>query len=504
MAGSPTRIALSLIGKLERMPFATADGPVLITQSQLTRLAGSEMVVMELVDHLTARGNRVIVVTHALGEDAATELARSGLVDVRLSDDPDLDALLTAAPPIYAWIQHQLVPDALLTGAVSGPVVFAHLSAQLPIEFPLSPAVEGTLGTVIAFNSDETLALQKETGILDSIDDDRIMVLGNPAPDAFATETTAVAREGGAPTLLVVSNHIPDEVLEAVDLLGDRFAVRLVGRELAKGAEPTRVRPATIHDADAVLTIGKTVQYALMAGRPVYCYDHFGGPGWLDDDNVGVAQRHNFSGRGFSTRSAEQIAEELASGLEEASAWARERQPASAAEFGLTARLGEVEARLEAWKPGRVELPTDTVAAFIKQRDLIRRVVVDWTASVVRGERLEENIRSLREGEARARDLLDERSASLDRMTTSRDESREHARKVEALLDGAKQRMASLEADRSRFLQELAAASRERVALRGELESARAESESQREELERATSSLAWKISERARRLGKR
>ena len=66
------------------MSFTAADGPVLITQSQLTRFAGSEMVVIELVDHLTARGIRVIV-----GEHLVTMSGKSGLFTVTLVNDLD-------------------------------------------------------------------------------------------------------------------------------------------------------------------------------------------------------------------------------------------------------------------------------------------------------------------------------------------------------------------------------------------------------------------------------
>jgi hypothetical protein len=46
-----------------------------------------------------------------------------------------------------------------------------------------------------------------------------------------------------------------------------------------------------------VVTIGKTVQYGLACGVPVYVYDKFGGPGYLDRTNFAAAKRCNFSGR---------------------------------------------------------------------------------------------------------------------------------------------------------------------------------------------------------------
>jgi len=45
---------------------------------------------------------------------------------------------------------------------------------------------------------------------------------------------------------------------------------------------------------------------------PVYLYDHFGGCGWLTEDNFALAEWHNFSGRGFGKKSTASISRELA------------------------------------------------------------------------------------------------------------------------------------------------------------------------------------------------
>lgn len=48
---------------------------------------------------------------------------------------------------------------------------------------------------------------------------------------------------------------------------------------------------------DVVITIGRTVQQCLCLGTPVYCYDHFGGPGYITTDNIDFNESLNFSGR---------------------------------------------------------------------------------------------------------------------------------------------------------------------------------------------------------------
>lgn len=48
---------------------------------------------------------------------------------------------------------------------------------------------------------------------------------------------------------------------------------------------------------DVVITIGRTVQQCLCLGIPVYCYDHFGGPGYITLENIDFNEYFNFSGR---------------------------------------------------------------------------------------------------------------------------------------------------------------------------------------------------------------
>ena len=48
---------------------------------------------------------------------------------------------------------------------------------------------------------------------------------------------------------------------------------------------------------DVVITIGRTFQQCLCLGIPVYCYDHFGGPGYITKDNIDFNEYYNFSGR---------------------------------------------------------------------------------------------------------------------------------------------------------------------------------------------------------------
>jgi hypothetical protein len=285
----------------------------------MRQFSGSEMVTLELAEHFGAAGARVTVVTHQHGGLISELLLAAGDVRLWSSADEGLDAYLRANPPDLVWLQHQIVPDAVLSGALDAHVVFNHMSSYEPLERALVPGVERALATASVFNSAETRDRQRESGAFDCFEPDRLRLFANPAPDAMANVERR-DRGDGPLRLLLISNHIPKELSQAVALLPPDVEVVMIGRQAGAGASPARVSAALLAEVDGVVSIGKSVQYAIAAGLPVYCYDRFGGPGWLDLDNLTVARHHNLSGRGFDRKDADAIARELVDGYVAASA----------------------------------------------------------------------------------------------------------------------------------------------------------------------------------------
>jgi glycosyltransferase involved in cell wall biosynthesis len=112
--------------------------------------------------------------------------------------------------------------------------------------------------------------------------------------------------------MAVVSNHVPDEVREAVSSLAARHvSVDIYGTAGIR----ERVTPELLSTYDVVVTIGKTVQYCIASKIPVYCYDHFGGDGWVTASTFEQGRLHNFSGRGGRGKvSAARLVAELLDG----------------------------------------------------------------------------------------------------------------------------------------------------------------------------------------------
>jgi hypothetical protein len=326
---------------------------VLVTQGFLMNIAGSETVTFEVAQHFSVSGARVTIVTNGIADIWSQRFL--GLVNctVVMANDPLLDGLLRADPPDLAWIHHQLVPEFILRNRESTTVVFNHMSGAHPLEYPFSTAVVRALASLVVFNAKEILDIQAATGILVGIPSNRHAVFGNPAPDAFYVETPRP--RPALSKLLVVSNHIPEELFEAIALIRSwhEIEVDVIGLESHKGARVEPITPAIILGADAVITIGKTVQYSIASGVPVYLYDKFGGPGWLSSGTFFQAQEFNFSGRSFGNKSAGAIAEEIIEGFATATAESQELHALHARSLTLGGRMPALLAAAhDAGRPG--------------------------------------------------------------------------------------------------------------------------------------------------------
>lgn len=65
----------------------------------------------------------------------------------------------------------------------------------------------------------------------------------------------------------------------------------------ARSGNYKKIGPHDLLGFDAIVSIGRTVQYGLCLGVPVFCYDRFGGPGYITLDNWEQMEKMNYSGR---------------------------------------------------------------------------------------------------------------------------------------------------------------------------------------------------------------
>lgn len=263
---------------------------VLIVTNHMVDLGGSEIVALEVAEYFISTGAHVFVYANYIADPMATVLADSGVLCGQGFPVPD--------PFSYdlVWAQHHVLPILVtsheLPEFIHTRFISAHLSPFEPLELAGLKFARLIAARFIA-NSPETAEklyrLQTDSAC--------ISISYNACPDGFFE--VPERQPDGLKRLLVISNHPPTEVLQAISILEDRG---IICSRIGLGGVQRRVTPADLSWADAVLTIGKSVQYAIASGRPVYCYDHFGGPGWLTNENFEDAEWHNFSGRSKETK----------------------------------------------------------------------------------------------------------------------------------------------------------------------------------------------------------
>ncbi len=260
---------------------------ILLTTHSLVDFAGAELNILSIAKQLIDLNYQVEIATFQYSYPIKKDFEESNLnVKNVLIENLELNHY------DLIWSQHAPVLEKLLfeKKITADKIVYSSLSPFEPMEAP--PIFIDKLTLCLA-NSEET----KEQLIKDGVDDSNVMVFPNFASKEFYEHR--VIRSSSCKKICVVSNHIPDEVLTSVEKLLDLgFAVDIYGL----GHKQVKVTPTVLSNYDAVITIGKTVQYSMIMGIPVFCYDIHGGPGWLNEENYNLAKYYNFSGRGFNNK----------------------------------------------------------------------------------------------------------------------------------------------------------------------------------------------------------
>jgi hypothetical protein len=231
----------------------------------MEKFGGSELVALELAEELQARGHDVIIYTHLLADPIRSEI-KLPVVTQR----PDLSSF------DVIWSHHNMTHGH--TPRPSQRMIFNHMSSYVDLEFPQDARWEESVADRIFANSPETQKRMMELGLTSC------EIYPNPAPASY--QLTEDGRYG-----LFVSNHRPLTLKLLAPTLG------CPNKFIGEADRFQRVTPELIAGAHFIVTNGKTVQYALRAGKPVFLFDHMGGPGWLNSENIEKAAWHNFSGR---------------------------------------------------------------------------------------------------------------------------------------------------------------------------------------------------------------
>lgn len=113
-----------------------------------------------------------------------------------------------------------------------------------------------------------------------------------------------------------ISNHPAKEELEAFELLKSYGVKTVIYGYQTRSVEIT---PELLSEHDVVISIGRTAQECMSMGIPYYCYDHFGGPGYITHKNFEHNAVYNFSGRPEkNTLTGHELYEDIMNGYESA------------------------------------------------------------------------------------------------------------------------------------------------------------------------------------------
>lgn len=288
---------------------------VLVATHSLKGFTGSEVHSMQVGSYFSSQGAEVVFMAFETGEPMVGELARLGL---RVVGPWDL-VRLKALPFDIVWSHHETTFLWLhvVLGICARRNVHGLLSSRQKIErLPLiSTSPKGAHLCLVANSVETRDHVISQSGRCD------IEIMPNIVPRAFF-EHPRMDLPARPQRVAIVSNHVPEELHEMRSALAaEGVAVTIFG----VGHNYTRIDHTTLTPFDVVVTIGKTVQYGIAQGIPVFVYDRFGGPGYLGANGIEFHARYNFSGRSDPRRRGGKIlASELFAGFSVA---AKETEP---------------------------------------------------------------------------------------------------------------------------------------------------------------------------------
>lgn len=271
---------------------------VLLTNIWLTDFGGSELNCLSLAKSFKELGWDVEVATLRYGDPLRREFEAENIpVKVVPGESLRLEHY------DLIWGHHYCVLDQLMLGTqlTADRVILSSLSPFEPYE--ALPLYAKDCSLCLA-NSQET----RDELVREGASAENIRVFPNYADASWLNAPAKLRYPNRPEKVAVVSNHVPPELLDVrrrLEEAGVQVDIFGVGYRFEK------ITPEILGDYDAVITIGKTVQFAMAMGIPVYCYDIWGGPGYLNRDNLDLAAYYNFSGRAFQKKNQEELAREI-------------------------------------------------------------------------------------------------------------------------------------------------------------------------------------------------
>ena len=254
---------------------------VLLTNYNMINYTGSEIDTLTMANYFLDQGYKVSIFTLDSGFPLIDKISNK----IQLIDYKDSHLLDSHYDLI--WSHHFPLLDYLLFSKKieADYINYSSLSAYEPYEcFPFYYKELNHL-TIL---SQEAFDLAKSEGY----DTKKIHIFTNYSPQKYFKRDVKISQK--LKNICIVSNHIPTEILELSEiLLENNYHIDIYG----SGYNYTEVDDDLLVKYDLIISIGKTINYGLSLGIPCYCYDRFGGDGYINQGNIKNSFKYNFSGR---------------------------------------------------------------------------------------------------------------------------------------------------------------------------------------------------------------
>ncbi len=307
---------------------------ILISNQFLAARTGSELHVLTLARLFSRAGWDVTCFTLLYGHPLQADFERDGIHVVTLGSE----SLLSDHYDVL-FAQHRIVAEHLwnIDRISFGKVIVSALGFITSAEEPPAfyPKADG-----FVFVSEETRDHVRSNVALGDMP---VMVFPNYAPSEYFEVSRRLPERPRR--VCVLSNHPPRELHELAVLGPTRdIEIDLFGYETTS----VEVTPELVSQYDVVVSIGRTAQPCLAAGIPFYCYDQFGGPGYITPENVARHAYNNFSGRSEQTkRSSEELLDDLMAGYAGATGGTEELRALAREEYDLNALFARLSSFIE-------------------------------------------------------------------------------------------------------------------------------------------------------------
>lgn len=281
----------------------------LLTHIWLRGFGGAEINILELATYLSKNGAKIDVFTFLTNEPLISKF--ENLNNVKVVDDFEYDFKIEDYD--YIISAQNIIPNSIIRGLSkkrkkTPKFMFLHMSSlfDMALEQPFIHDLEAKISSASLPVSDKVVE-RNLSRFFEKIPN--LNIYPNPSPEEYSKISPVKVKK--IRKVLSISNHPPDEIKGLEKVFKDQgIEIDFIGVWTNRYE---LITPEIFSKYDVIIGIGKNAQYCLVAGIPVYVYDHYNGAGYLNRSNYKKARNFHFSGRELEgvSKTTEQIANEI-------------------------------------------------------------------------------------------------------------------------------------------------------------------------------------------------